>query len=51
MKNLIALFSAKKMTFSLSDLDVEVLKFDDLRKIRGGGEPILGEEENIIIAD
>lgn len=51
MKNLFALFSAKKVTFSLSDLDVEALKFDDLRKIRGGGEPANREEENIIIAD
>jgi len=51
MKNLFALFSAKKVTLSLSDLDVEVLQSDDLRKIRGGGEPIVNEEENIIIAD
>jgi len=51
MKNLFALFSAKKVTRSLSDLDLDVLKFDDLRKIRGGGEPIHSEEENIIIRD
>ncbi len=51
MKNLFALFSAKKVAFSLSDLDVDVLKCDDLRKIRGGGEPAHREEENIIIAD
>ena len=50
MKNLFALFSAKKVTLSLTDLDVEALKFEDMRKIRGGGEPIR-EEENIIIAD
>ena len=51
MKNLFALFSAKKVAISMADLDVDVLKFEDLRKIRGGGEPANREEENIIIAD
>lgn len=50
MKNLFALFSAKKVKVSLKDFEFEVLGQNDLRKIRGGGQPII-HEENIIIAD
>jgi hypothetical protein len=50
MKNLFALFSAKRVKVSLNDFEVEVLGKNDLGKIRGGGQPIV-HEENIIIRD
>jgi len=50
MKNLVALFSAKRVKISLNEFEVEVLGKNDLRRIRGGGQPIV-HEENIIIAD
>lgn len=51
MKNLFNPFSEKKVNFSISELDVDVLKCDDLIKINGGGQPILIEEYNIIVED
>jgi len=51
MKNLITMFSETKVNFSISDLDVDVLKCEDIIKIKGGGQPILIEEYNIIVED
>lgn len=51
MKSLIALFSAKKLKVSMSNLSFEVIGTDDLRKIRGGGHPANREDINILIAD
>jgi len=51
MKNLFALFSAKKVKVSLEDLKVEAIGPDVLQKIRGGGAPANREEINILIAD
>ncbi len=51
MKNLFALFSAKRVKISLNDFEEEMLGKNDLGKIRGGGEPIRHEEINILIRD
>jgi hypothetical protein len=51
MKNLIALFSAKKMKVALNNCKFEVIGPNDLRKIRGGGQPANRNDINILIAD
>jgi len=50
MKSLFALFSAKKVEMSISTVQADVLSTNDLMKIRGGGEPVV-QEQNIIIPD
>jgi len=51
MKNLFALFSAKRVKVSLNDFENEAIELYALQKIRGGGEPANREEINILIAD
>lgn len=51
MKNLFALFSAKRVKVSLNDFENQVIGNDVLSKIRGGGQPIRNEEINILIRD
>jgi hypothetical protein len=50
MKNLFALFSAKKVKSKIEDFNFNVLVKNDLNKIRGGGQPYV-VEHNIILAD
>jgi len=50
MKNLFALFSAKKVKAKIEDFNFDVLENVDLSKIRGGGQPYVAEH-NIILAD
>jgi hypothetical protein len=50
MKNLIALFSAKKVKVKIEELNFDVLQQNDLSMIRGGGQPYVAEH-NIILAD
>jgi len=51
MKNLIALFSAKRVKVSINDFQDQVIGNDVLIKIRGGGQPVRNEEINILIKD
>jgi hypothetical protein len=51
MKNLFALFSAKRVKISLSDFETDAIGSNVLQKIRGGGEPANREEINILIRD
>jgi len=51
MKNLFALFSAKRVKVSLNDFENQVIGNDALMKIRGGGQPVRNEEINILIRD
>jgi hypothetical protein len=51
MKNLFALFSAKRVKVSLNDFEKEAIGPNVLQKIRGGGEPANREEINILIRD
>lgn len=50
MKNLFALFSAKRVKVKIEDFNFDVLRENDLSKIRGGGQPYV-VEHNIILAD
>ena len=50
MKNLFALFSAKKVEVKIEDFNFDALKQNDLSRIRGGGQPYV-VEHNIILAD
>jgi hypothetical protein len=51
MKNLFALFSAKKEKNELNTCSFVIIGPNDLRKIRGGGQPANRDDINIIIAD
>jgi len=51
MKNLFALFSAKKIKTALNNYTFVVIGPNDLRKIRGGGHPANRDDINIVIAD
>ena len=51
MKNLIALFSAKRVKVSLNDFQNDAIGTNVLKKIRGGGQPANREEINILIKD
>ena len=48
MKNLIALFSKKRVTVSIASFSNEVLTLNQLINVRGGGEPAITEIAIII---
>ena len=49
MKNLIALFSAKRVSVSIATFNNDVLTVNQLVNVRGGGEPATIQEIPIII--
>jgi hypothetical protein len=51
MKNLFALFSAKKVKVKIEDFNFDLLEKNYLSKIRGGGQPANRTDINILISD
>jgi len=49
MKNLIALFSKKRISVSISSFSNDVLTLNQLINVRGGGEPASMQEIPIVI--
>jgi len=49
MKNLIAMFSQKRVSVSISSFSNDVLTLNQLVNVRGGGEPASLQEIPIVI--